>query len=589
MTQTEKIRQAATEYRKYGWNVIPLFGYSKNPASSSFIRKHGWKQFEERTLTEDEFQTAFGEKDLTGVGFITGALSRTVVLDEDSYKAGGKTVALYSPMISRTASGGRHIFGKYGSPVRSMGYRKGVNVEAKGDGGFIVLPPSQVYRKDKDGKATTEIGEYKWESHCAWEKLPVIEAEQMKPFIPENDGQRVKLREFVNAGVGDRHISLRTIALSLFNRFPQEEWDIAEESIRLEAQKQDPPPIDTHIDAIIRDAKNYVITHPKQRYVAAKTAAERTPEIDYQTMSDEVMDYIEKRAELSTGLGAIDEVLPYRAGFHVVVGNPGSGKGWYATWLAKQFFIRHQKKTVFFSLEMSEPLIRLRLLQQWSGLTEEQLEKGASTAAAKNLLKQGGLLIYPFGQNNAEYQTPDNFATDIDKFYEQGYRVFMFDHFHELDGANSDIATNQKVTQIWGKAFQEVCKKYVDIWLIIFAQPNGAAANKSFLTRTDISGSKGLTQKCEVFVSLNRQVMEKDFKIEEQQEQDRSVVFWVDKNRLSSSQKVGKMVFLSKTGNFTEYPDEDVLPDTAVMPQELTPREMAEQLELIEKKKEIVN
>jgi hypothetical protein len=574
MTQTDKIIAAAREYRKFGWNVIPLYNYSKNPASSNFIRKRGWKEYQEKSLTDSEFTAAFGERNLTGVGLITGALSRTVVIDEDSYKEGGKKVELHSPMISLTASGGRHIFGKYLSPVRSMGWREDVNVEGKGDGGFIVLPPSQVYRKDSDGKQTEEIGDYKWLTRCTWEELPVISEKELLPFRSANAGQMVDLHDFAHSSVGSRHPNLVRVANSLFNRFKPNEWDIAERQIYLLNQSHPDPKPDREVADIIRDAKAFVTNNPKTSYLPPKQVAEATPEIDYSKMNDEQIEEVEHREVITTGLRRIDEILPFIAGFYVVVGNPGAGKGWLATWLAKQFFILHQKRTVLFTLEMAEPLIRARILQQWSGLTLEQFENGGNTNQAKNLMRQRALTVYPFGQNDTAYQTPENFAADIDRFYEEGYRVFMFDHFHELDGANADIATNQKVTQLWGRVYQEVCKKYPDIWLIVFGQPNGAAAKKVFIERTDISGGKGMTQKCEVFLSLNRipLPMDKGFDINAQKEQDPAVILWIDKNRLSPQQKVGCQVFLSPTGNFVGNPLEDVLPDEAWIPPVTNPQ-----------------
>lgn len=562
---TDKIIEAAKAYRKFGWNVIPLYNYSKNPASSPFIRQRGWKEFEERTLTESEFNAAFGDKGLTGVGFITGAISRTVVLDEDSYKGGGLSVALESGMVSSTASGGRHIFGKYISPTKSMGFRKGVNVEGKGDGGFIVLPPSQVYRKDDKGKQTEEIGEYKWLAQCAWDMLPVISDKELEPFKPKESAGLVKLQEFAEAPLGEQHHSLRTVALSIFNRFRHEEWDIAEANIRAIAAKYKPAHPTWRVDKLIQDTKEYVLNHPKESFSSQKgIPAAKTESIDWANRSDEELDEIEQREELSTGLNVLDQFFTFKTGYYVICANPGAGKGWFATWLAKQFFIIHQKRSVFFSLEMAEPLVRTRVLQQWSGLTEQQLI-GGNTTLAKKLMREGAMLVYPFGQDDAAYQTPENFIADVADFYSKGYRVFLFDHLHELDGSN-DNNRNQKVIERWGKAFQTLCKNYPDIWLFIFAQPNGAAAGKAVLTRTDVAGSKSITQKCEVFISLNRKLLAvgKEVQQAEINQQDRSILLWIDKNRLSSQQRVGKFIHLSPTGNFTQDPASDVLPDAIV-------------------------
>ena len=564
----KKIITAAREYRIFGWNVIPLCNYSKSPSSSPFIRQKGWKDFEERTLTEEEFIAAFNVQNLTGVGLITGAISRTVVIDEDSYKEGGMTVAFQSPMVSQTGSGGRHIFGKYSEPLKNLGFRKGVNVEGKADGGFVVLPPSQVYKKDRDGKLTKEIGEYKWLKQCEWEALPIISKREFAQFKREDTRARVVLENFLRAPLGEQHTSIRTIAMSIFNRFPPEEWHIAEKFVRDEAAKFDPPHPEWRVNRMIEDAKSYIRSHPKDDFLTVKRRenAKKTGYKLYSEMSDEELDAVEDRETITSGLPSLDEIITFRTGFYVICANPGAGKGWFSTFLAKQFFIIHQKRSVLFSLEMGESLVRARLFQQWSVLTEEQME-GGNIAPAKNLMKQDAILIYPFGHDDTAYQTPENFIDDVIAFYEQGYRVFHFDHLHELEGAN-DNTRNQRVIEEWGKAFQTLCKDLPDIWLFVFAQPNGAAIKKAVLGRGDISGSKSITQKCEVFLSLNRSLLPEYKNTNEVHidQQDRSVLVWVDKNRLSSQQKVGKMIYLSRTGNFTELQDSDVMPDVYVKP-----------------------
>jgi hypothetical protein len=168
-------------------------------------------------------------------------------------------------------------------------------------------------------------------------------------------------------------------------------------------------------------------------------------------------------------------------------------------------------------------------------------------------MKEDIMVVYPFGETDAGFQTPDNFEKDIDEFYERGYRCFHFDHFHELEGANAND-TNQKLAEVWAKKFQDICKtKYKDIWMYVYAQPNGAAAAKSLLRRSDISGSKVITQKCEYFISLNREVtVNKDTKQVEVNQENRNVTFWLDKSRTTSKQHIGTHLYFGKDGNYYE-------------------------------------
>lgn len=224
------IKLLATKYRARGWNVIPLFGYSKNPGFTPDPRsshlpeytdvegnvRYGWDPLKTRKVTDEEFQRWFSDPRVTGVGVITGSISGLVVADEDSYKADGMKFGIASPMVAKTARGGGHHCFRYTEPVKTSGFRKGVNIEIKSDGGFIVLTPSQVYLDQE--KMSGPIGMYTWLSYIEQDKLPTITEADLKPYkAPTAPDGRVVLSEHVGVAAGARHERLRTVALSTFN------------------------------------------------------------------------------------------------------------------------------------------------------------------------------------------------------------------------------------------------------------------------------------------------------------------------------------------------------------------------------------
>lgn len=282
-----------------------------------------------------------------------------------------------------------------------------------------------------------------------------------------------------------------------------------------------------------------------------------TPRL-YSKMSDKDILEVEDVAYLQTGIEDMDERFGFPAGFYVVCGNPGTGKGFLAAWFSKQFYLNNQKKSVLFSLEMSEELVRRRVLQSWSNLTQKEFEAGGSVQKGLELLKQDFFVVEQFSPEDTSCRTPENFKKLVDNYYNQGYRIFHFDHFHELEGATVN-ETNFAVVDAWGSVFQEISKKYPDIWLFVFAQPNGAAAKKELLSKTDISGSKALTQKCDVFLSLNRKIATDEYDKVTVSEEDRSAVLWVDKNRLTSKQYIGFRLYFAETGNFYKSETEAAL------------------------------
>jgi len=261
---------------------------------------------------------------------------------------------------------------------------------------------------------------------------------------------------------------------------------------------------------------------------------------------------IPKKEGLPVGIPKIDKDFNFPSGYYVIVGNPGTGKSWFALWLSRMFWKFSQMRSVYFSLEMPEIVVRARILQQWSDLTKTEFEDKKSAGEALDLMGKDVVVVNTFSDSEKK-QTTDYFSAWIDKYYEIGYRIFHFDHLHELEGAN-DIAQNQGVTEKWGKLFEEICKKYPDIWLFIYAQPNGNAAKSRILRRTDISGSKAITQKCDYYLSLNRNIaVDEKTGLVLIDENERVVILYLDKTRYTERQHIGFKIYFSPTGNFYDY------------------------------------
>lgn len=270
----------------------------------------------------------------------------------------------------------------------------------------------------------------------------------------------------------------------------------------------------------------------------------------YSSKNLKTLTEVEKKDALNTGINYIDNEFGFPCGYYVILGNPGTGKSWFALWLSRVFYRHHGQQSVYFSLEMPEPMVRKRILQQWSDLTKSQLESGVNAGEAVALMGKDVIVIDEFCAEDTKHQTPDNFRAWIDKYYQLGYHIFHFDHLHELEGAN-DNAKNQGVTELWAKTFQKICKDYPDIWLFIYAQPNGAAANKMLLRRTDIAGSKAITQKCDYVLSLNRPVeVDEKLGVVIVDDNDRNILIWLDKTRYTENSHIGFRVHFSETGNF---------------------------------------
>lgn len=137
------IEEAALEYLKRHWSVIPIRSHDKRPA----IR---WQEYQHRHATKEEVNEWFSRWPASNVGIVTGAISGLVVLDIDPKHGGDAGLAelirhhgpLPQSVEAITGGGGRHIyFAHPGGMVRNrVGLATGIDL--RGDGGCVVAPPS---------------------------------------------------------------------------------------------------------------------------------------------------------------------------------------------------------------------------------------------------------------------------------------------------------------------------------------------------------------------------------------------------------------------------------------------------------------
>jgi KaiC/GvpD/RAD55 family RecA-like ATPase len=269
----------------------------------------------------------------------------------------------------------------------------------------------------------------------------------------------------------------------------------------------------------------------------------------YSSKTFEEMDDVPERGGLKTGITKIDDDFGFPTGYYIIIGNQGVGKSWFALWLSRVFHKHNGVSSVYFSLEMPEMYVRKRILQQWSDLTKSEVEKGVSTAVAKKALADDPLVVDEFFSEDTSQRTPENFIAWVDEYYRMGFRVFHFDHFHEIGGASTN-ETNQSIVEKWGSTFQGICKKYPDIWLILFAQPKASAFEKDILDRNSLRGGKALIDKCDYVMSLNRSIPTNKGADVVEAEDDRSVIVYLDKTRYTEKPNIGFKIYFAYTGNF---------------------------------------
>lgn len=160
----------AVMYGNFGWRVFPISPNSKIPYKGT----NGFKDAKSR---EDELIKLFEGKEGCNLAVATGKVSDIFVLDIDNKDGGQGSATLDTielqygklpPTVSaQTPTSGRHLYFKRPINIQvpcSTG-RIGTGIDVRGEGGYIILPPSEI-----DGK------KYIWEEGHAPFQISIADA-----------------------------------------------------------------------------------------------------------------------------------------------------------------------------------------------------------------------------------------------------------------------------------------------------------------------------------------------------------------------------------------------------------------------------
>lgn len=141
MAASREAADLAREYVDSGWSVLPVRPDEKRPYMTN------WLQYMHSRADRQTVDGWFSSLSGAGVGMVTGRISNVVVLDvENDCPVPIEDLLRRYPtqMVSRTGSGGYHLFYQYPRGVGRVSNRVRIfeGADLRADGGFIVLPPT---------------------------------------------------------------------------------------------------------------------------------------------------------------------------------------------------------------------------------------------------------------------------------------------------------------------------------------------------------------------------------------------------------------------------------------------------------------
>ena len=150
MEKMGQIHRKAVEYVNNGWSVIPI-GLDKRPDFNKLpFNEYGersWAEYQEHQPNEATLNSWFINTPSTSLAVVTGEISKLIVIDLDSvemYRLARVAVPLLNSTATVSTGRGYHCY----LNVADRNYptlkftRDGITNHIKGDGGYVVAPPS---------------------------------------------------------------------------------------------------------------------------------------------------------------------------------------------------------------------------------------------------------------------------------------------------------------------------------------------------------------------------------------------------------------------------------------------------------------
>lgn len=336
----------ALSYAAKGWRVFPCREKSKTPAV---------KWTEEATIDPEQIKKWWHNGSRYNIGIRCGAISGIYVLDVDPGKDGDASLfaliseygALPTTPESLTGGGGQHyIFQHPGVEMGNTAGKLGSGLDTRGDGGYIVVPPSV---HDTTGK------NYEWELSCKPSETPVA---PMPPWLlallagKKKDDPQMTETYGGTIQQGARNQQLTVMAGGMRRRGFDADAILAA-LIKHNQRHCQPPLADDEVGMIANSIGRYAPAMVRQDHHTQIVMREPLTAYEQAAQFIDLLANIEGRS-VPTFIPPLDEATGglERQTLTLLAARPSMGKSTLA-WQIARNLASSGMKTLFFSLEVS--------------------------------------------------------------------------------------------------------------------------------------------------------------------------------------------------------------------------------------------
>lgn len=361
------------KYLEQGWSVFPVALKQSNNGKIEKKPMVPWKKYQTEFATLEEIEE-WVKKKPNGIGVVTGELSQIVVVDVDQAE---NPIKLSSPIVVKSAfSGGRHYYYRWTEALKNKVSIDGMKIDFRGDGGFVVAPPSMygsrgyTFEKETPPMYLTELPK---------EIVEMLETKQKTPFELELDLNVTN--PYPSVSEGGRNDTAARVAGSLLQKIDIHLWDMAAwGSLRQwNQEKCDPPLPERELRATFESVKRAELAGRRNGEVVDTSKV-----VQPMAFGDVAIKRVEERAleklAPSTGYPLLDDMIKGFVPGHVYVlsGDTNVGK----TQMCANFtdrVSRQGKKVLYFALEPENTIVdyvaSIRTQKRFDDLTTEDILK----------------------------------------------------------------------------------------------------------------------------------------------------------------------------------------------------------------------